>query len=111
MSKIYNKAFKVGFLFNILLFIFFNFLSYLAACEKHRESMNRDKGIIFGPAGGFPDWGFPFGWDEIYLDSIVSMYARGGAVNFLIIVFCSFVFGFLFRFAWSKILSRRIEIK
>jgi len=110
MNKIYDKAFKVGFLFNILLFVFFNFLSYLAACEKYRESLNRVVGVS-SPSYGFPNWGFPFGWDEIYLNSIVSMYARGGAVNFLIIVFCSFVFGFLFKFAWSKILSRRMEIK
>jgi len=110
MSKIYDKAFKVGFLFNILLFIFFNFLSYLAACEKYRKNINMNKKIIFGPVGGFPDWGFPFGWDETYFDSIISMYARGGALNFLIIVFCSFIFGFLFKFAWSKISSRRAEL-
>lgn len=109
MSKIYDKAFKVGFLSNILLFIFFNFLSYLSACEKYREYMNRK--IIFGPVGGFPDWGFPFGWDETYSDSIVSMYVRGGVLNFLTIVFCSFIFGFLVKFAWSKILLRRAELK
>ena len=106
MPKFYNKPFKVGVLFIIVIFIGFNFVSYFAAYRNHQEYMNRE--IKFSSVYGFPSWGFPFNWDENFFTVIDG---AGGIINILIAAFCSFVFGFLFKFIWSKISSRRIELK
>jgi hypothetical protein len=57
MSKVYDKAFKVGFLCNILLFVVLNIISFFVSRYKYA---NRE--IKFAPVG-YPRWSFP---DEIY---------------------------------------------
>ena len=85
---------------------FHGMLLYFAAYRNHQEYMNRE--IKFSSVYGFPSWGFPFNWDENFFTIING---AGGILNILIATFCSFVFGFLFKFIWSKISARRIELK
>jgi hypothetical protein len=101
MSKIYDIAFRMGVLFNILLWTMLNLATYIAA----RNEVNR-AGVTFSSSTGY-SWGVPFGmfrgrmlWDE---------YAM--VANAVIYVACGFFFGFLFKFVWSKISRRRIEVK
>ena len=55
MSKIYNIAFRMGVLFNVLLFIALNLISFVNAHNRFIEGQN---GIRFS---GWIDytWGFP----------------------------------------------------
>jgi hypothetical protein len=106
MYKLYNKAFNIGVLFNILLFTVFNLLSYFAAYKRSHEYTDMMIGI--SPVRRFPSWGFPFAWEGTNFNII---WFGNEALNFLIIAFCGFAFGFLFRFIWSKIPSRRAELK
>jgi len=106
MYKLYNKAFNVGVLFNILLFIVFNLLSYIAAYKRYLEYRNVETKIA--PVRRFPSWGFPFSWEGGHFHTI---WFADEVLNFLIIAFCGFAFGFLFRFIWSKISSHRVELK
>jgi hypothetical protein len=106
MYKLYNKAFKVGVLFSILLFAIFNLLSYFAAYKRYVEFRNVENNIA--PVSRSFRWGFPFDWQG----QVFYMTGDSIALNGLIIAFCSFTFGFLFRFIWLKIISsRRVELK
>ena len=100
MSKIYDIAFRMGVLFNVLLWTLLNLANYIVA----RNEINR-AGLTF--ADSTHSWGVPFAmfrgrmlWDE---------YAM--AANAVIYVFCGFFFGFLFKFVWSKISSNCAELK
>ena len=102
---IYNIAFRMGVLFDVLLFTILNVLSFTAAGNNfmngRREEMN------FGPHDGVP-WGFPFRWNE----KLFNVIEGGGAIlNIFITVLGGFIFGFMFKFIWSKISSRRVELK
>jgi uncharacterized membrane protein YbjE (DUF340 family) len=109
MSKIYDIAFRMGVLFNVLLFTLLNVGSYIIAHnnfvkgEIERESAQIN---VSWANYGF-SWGFPFGWEE----KINVIEGAGGILNIIIAVFCGFAFGFLFKFIWSQISSRRIELK
>ena len=107
MYKLFNKAFNVGVLFNILLFSALNFLSYLAAYKRHLEYGDMMIGISGG--GGFPAWGFPLAWGQGTYSNVA--WFADEVLNFIVLTFFSFVFGFLFRFIWSKFSSRRVELK
>jgi len=98
MSKIYDFAFRMGVLFNIVLFTILNVISLEVNRSEYESSQ-----IKFGPAGF--SWGFPFDWGERYW-----ILTEGYSVlNIIAAIFGSLVFGFLFRFVWSKISSRRVE--
>lgn len=105
MNKLYNKAFNVGVLFVVLLFSILNFISYLIAYKRHIGYKRDAK--IFG-VGGFPAWGFPFSWGDGQFN---IMWFGNEVLNFIILAICGFAFGFLFRFVWSKISSRRVGLK
>lgn len=106
MSKLYNKAFKVGFVATMAAFLVLNVVSYLFAQRQYEKLLNPP--ISYAPAPRFPAWGFPFTWDGYNLS-----YARDGAfselfsvadglvLNFLTITACGFLIGLLFR--WFKI--------
>ena len=79
VSKLYNRAFKVGVGFNIALFTIFNVVSYLNAHSAVK--------IQFSVA---PAWGFSF--SRTSGDSLAFM------VNIVVIASCSFIVGFLFRY-------------
>ncbi len=99
MDKLYNKAFNLGVLFTVLLFSALNFISYIVAYWRYLEYKNIETGLA--SANGFPRWGFPFIWG----------YGERDALNFVVLAFCGFVFGFLFRFVGSKISSRYFLLK
>lgn len=86
MFKLYDKAFKVGFCFNILIFVILNIISCANAYYKDAQS-----GIHFSNYFG-PSWGFPFEMTDYVFFS----------VNIFIIAGCGFVVGLLFRYIWSK---------
>ena len=101
MSKLYDNSFKIGVAFNILLFTVFNIYSYWANYLDHQEYLTRSIGM--SGRFGFINWGFPFKWNETYF-----RYTGEGVVfNGLVIAFCGFLLGFMFKFIWSKIASQK----
>jgi magnesium-transporting ATPase (P-type) len=112
-SEFYNKPFKVGVLFTIALFIVSNFISYFVAYNYYirREKELLSKGISFGDAGGY-SWGFPF---ELYRNFYtfpfdIGFTSEGIVLITFVVVMFSFIFGFLFRFVWSKISYRFVKV-
>lgn len=109
MSKVYNTAFRMGILFNILLWTTLNVANYKIAegdfIRRQIESENSQ--ISFGGGVRFGKWGTPFDWDAKYF----VIEGAGAILNILTMAVCGFFFGFLFKFVWSKISSRRIELK
>lgn len=100
MSKIYDIAFRMGVLFNILLFTMLNVISFTVNQSEYEKSE-----IKFAPAGF--SWGFPFNWGKNY-----SVFIEGSSIlNIIAAVFGCLMFGFLFKFIWSKISSNRAELK
>lgn len=94
MSKIYNRAFKVGVAFNILIFAVLNVISFVRSYREYTRSAMRlsgDRGI---------DWGVPFSW---FLDTGIGL---GLILNVSVIAFFCFFFGFLFKF-----ISQRLAFK
>ncbi len=85
MSRIYNKAFKVGVACNLALFTVLNIVSYVVSYRAYHS-----RTIRFGPDRGV-QWGFPFDWFE------------GLVLNVFIIAFFGFVFGFVFRSVSERI--------
>ena len=98
----------MGVLFNILLFTILNVISFINAQNRF---MNREElGIRFSNCCNFV-WGFPlkmFRGDFFIEDSFILYYI---VINTIIYVFCGFFFGFLFKFIWSKISQRQMELK
>ena len=104
-GKVYNIAFRMGVLFNILLSTTLNLLTFIET-QKNFVAMNSSDLGMF-PINGW-NWGFPypmFNYPELFI------YADYLLINFSICVFSSFFFGFLFKFIWSKISLRRAELK
>jgi len=104
MSKIYDIAFRMGVLFNVLLWTILNIISYAIAENRHFEFIRK---YAFGSDYRFA-WGFPFKWSEKYFNVIEG---AGIILNVFIMVSCGFLFGFLFKFIWSKISRNRAELK
>ena len=107
MDKLYDKAFKVGFWCNALLFIVVNIISCVATVSEY-ESKSQ-----LADAGGY-SFGFPF---EIYRNYIGYPYSEIGFTPFgvikntFFIAGCGFVIGLLSKFIWAKISSRRSSLK
>ncbi len=104
MSKIYDIAFRMGVLFNILLFTILNIVSYKIAEDE--VARKQAEIISFAPCCRIK-WGIPFDWDAKYF----VIEGAGAIFNIIIIAFCAFAFGFLFKFVWSKISQRNAELK
>ena len=110
MSKIYNTAFQFGVVFNILLFTLLNVGSYIIAHNDFvKREIERENSLINFSGGNYGfSWGFPFVWEAKYFNIIEG----GGAIlNVIVWVVCGLLFGFLFKYIWSKVSSRRIELK
>jgi hypothetical protein len=86
MSKIYNRAFKIGVFTNVLIFAVLNIVSYVVSYREYSRSAINFSGNTS------PDWGIPFSW---FLDTTIGL---GLILNVGVIAFFSFVFGFLFKF-------------
>lgn len=100
VSGIYNKPFIVGVLFTIAVFIISNLISYLVSYSPNNEKN------IFGSYDYFM-WGFPFA----FCNSRFDCYPIDLCLNIIVLAFFSFVFGFSFRFVWSKISYRFVKVK
>jgi hypothetical protein len=99
-SKIYTIAFRMGVLFDIVLFTIFNVASFIV-----NQSEYENRGIYFAPAGF--KWGFPFDWGRQY-----AMLVEGGTIfNLVFWIAGGFFFGFTFKFVWSKIPERSALLK
>ena len=103
MEKVYDKAFKVGVAFNLVLMFALNLLSWAYSYYKFSNQP-----VIFMDAGGY-SWGFPF---EMYRNfsgypySDVGFTLKGVLLNTLFTMICGFVFGFYFRFINKKLIKR-----
>ncbi|HLM61705.1 MAG TPA: hypothetical protein VK308_12940 [Pyrinomonadaceae bacterium] len=98
MSKIYDKAFKVGFGINLLLFLTINILSYF---NSYEEYSNRE--IKFAHSGY--SWGFPFEMYRHYFgypSNDIGFTLSGVVLNTFVIVICGFILGFLFKSIWAE---------
>ena len=84
MSRVYNKAFKIGVAFNVLIFAILNIWSLVAEKRAFEASSIRLGSSFF--------WGFPFAWAW---DTGIGL---GFMLNVAVIACCSFVVGFLFRY-------------
>ncbi len=106
MSKIYNNAFKVGFLCNILLFVVLNTVSRNVSYNEYINS-----GTYQSHFGEY-SWGFPFEMYRYYPGYFVDGFTPKGVIlNTFVIGFCGFVVGLLFKFIWSKLSSRHSPLK
>jgi len=95
MSKVYNITFRMGLLFNILLFTLLNVASRSIARKNYeRESLEAPFYGHFGYSWGFPIQMFQ---NEHLAHPFLLVFNVG------IYVACGFFFGFLFKFGWSKI--------
>jgi uncharacterized protein YneF (UPF0154 family) len=102
MSKLYNKPFKVGVLFSILILMVCNFYVYFIAYKEHSEYLSkRESHGGSSSLMDFPIWGFPFNWHETFVYLI--------PINLLVLIVACFIFGFLFKFVWSKISAKRLN--
>ncbi len=91
MFRLYDKAFKTGFVLTIFAFVAINIAYYIIAARKFAEYLSEP--IRFAPYPTFPPWGFPFVWRGHSFG-----YIGGGLVlNFIIVVGCGFIVGLLFR--------------
>lgn len=68
MSKIYDIAFRMGVLVNVLLFTVLNVISYKIAENEfiRRQIYWEQSEIKFSGIERFGSWGFPFDWDAKY---------------------------------------------
>ena len=93
MSKVYDKAFKVGFGVNFLLFLIANILSCLISYDDYSN-----RKIKFSHSGY--SWGFPFEMYRHYLgypSNDIGFTMGGVVLNTFVIVFCGFILGFMFK--------------
>ena len=108
MSKLFeNKAFKAGFLIGVILFLIIHFFDFLAIMNiKEPVTSQISIGLVY--YFGFP---FPiFEWNH-YSPIARQFHFSGLVANIFVAVISSFVLGFIFKFVWSKISSRRVKLK
>lgn len=100
MSKVYDIAFRMGVLFNVVLFTLLNVINYKwAESEYLQRQIERERGApSFGCCESIGSWGFPFDWTVKY--SIIE--GMGTILNIIIIAACGFAFGFLFKFFFRE---------
>ena len=106
MDKLYNKAFKIGVCFNILLFGVLNSISFIVA---HNDYLYREIRFTPGYAWGFPLRMFRYGMDGFF--GGLGFDVVGLLVNGTLVIISSFIAGFTFRFVWSKISQRFVKLK
>lgn len=98
MGKVYDKAFKVGFGVNLLIFLTVNIISCFASNEEYS---NRE--IKFAH-GGY-SWGFPFEMHRNYLgypSNDIGFTLKGVVLNTVVTVICGFILGFIFKSFWAE---------
>lgn len=103
MSKVYDIAFRMGVMFNVLLWTILNVASLFIARNNFAQESREPP--FFGHFGYY--WGVPF--KMFRNEGVLEPWAM--ILNIGIYVFCGFFFGFLFKFVWSKISRRNIVLK
>jgi hypothetical protein len=96
MSKVYDIAFRMGVLFNVVLWTTVNLIDFISS----RDEFLRQEAaatIRFSGFSGYK-WGMPF--DMFRNEMIWEPYAL--VLNAVVYVTCGFLFGFLFKFVRSK---------
>jgi hypothetical protein len=99
MFKLYDTAFKVGFCVNILIFTVLNINDYFEALAEDKRL--KSIGISFSGSSGIA-WGFPYDWIGFGLFGF-------SVLNIVIIAFCGFILGLIFKFVWSKIAPKKLR--
>lgn len=104
-NTFYNKAFKLGFWINVLIFLILNYFSYLTAYSDYHKVSN----IQFSIQGYV--CGFPFRIYEYIIanPSRVGFVFEGIVINTFITVVCGFIMGSIFRFDWSKFTKDKLK--
>ena len=97
MSKIYDIAFRMGVLFNVVLWTILTLISFKIAQNDYLRREHSE--IRISCCDDIGSWGIPFNWTEKYF----VIEGAGTILNIIIMAACGFVFGFLFKFVWSKI--------
>ena len=94
-----NRAFKLGFLVGILFFVFANVYASLP---------EREISICFDC---YVTYGFPFAMYEsgsiLHLKEFIWV---GVVANVSATIFFSIILGLIFKYVWSKISSRRVNL-
>lgn len=105
MSKVYTIAFRMGVLFNVLLWTTLNLIDFSIARNNFYEATGVAE-VRFSGLTGF-QWGMPLGmfWNATLRDPYALVF------NAIIYVVCGFFFGFLFKFVWSKIPRHNTVLK
>ncbi|MCU0239792.1 MAG: hypothetical protein MUC29_10145 [Pyrinomonadaceae bacterium] len=94
MDKIYDKAFKFGFVFSLVLMFILNLFSWTYSVYEFSSRS------VFLSHDGY-SWGFPF---EMYRNfstlagSDVGFTIKGVLLNCLFFTIFAFIFGFYFRY-------------
>jgi hypothetical protein len=104
VNEVYNKAFKAGFGFNILIFAVLNIISFIIERNEHLRTWN--SGVRIGIYGDYL-WGFPF---KTFRGGEFFR-AEGLVINIFIIAGTGFILGFLFRFACSKLTAVESDLE
>ena len=102
MSKIYSIAFRMGVLFNVLLWTILNIVTFINGRNSHDDLEDSAFGVFHAV------WGFPI---PMFTYPGFFMNIKYLLINAVVYVFCGFFFGFLFKFVWSKFPPRRFEVK
>ena len=97
--RIFNRAFKTGFVVGALLFIAVNVFNYYLADLKYEECKRR---LIQLSVNCQFRWGFPFTWDGYNYEWAASI-IDGLVLNFLVLCVFGFVTAIVFKFVAAKI--------
>ena len=89
MSKLYNKAFKIGVVVSLASFVILNVISFVRAshASQREDWVQLPKRMLA--------WGFPYSW---IWDGSQAQLIPNPVFNLAIIALCSFAAGFLFRY-------------
>jgi hypothetical protein len=107
MYKVYDRAFKVGFGVNILIFIILNYNNYIFAYYKD-QFYKTTKLNLSGGCDGL-DWGIPFKMMTCYWAWYGDLNPALVSINIFFSIVCGIVLGLIFRFIWSKVKARNLQ--
>jgi hypothetical protein len=91
MSKLYDRAFKGGFIGTVLFSALLNIPSFISAHQKYLACLDGPVHQLWTCDRG--NWGFPFNWEGYDVEhALFSL-----VLNFTITVVCGFAGGLLVR--------------
>jgi hypothetical protein len=91
MSKLYDRAFKVGFIGTVVFFALLNIPGFIRAHQEYLACLDDPVHKLWTCDRG--NWGFPFAWKDHPVED--ALY--GLVLNFAVIAGCGFAGGFLVR--------------